>query len=119
MTRMAAGTARSTILVLAACAVVGLAAVPQGKSYSRSFDGGTMRVDFLHTGGPGGEQLPRDQGGRDGPGPGSPPPLLDDTNLGESFFEVSDPADGGTLYSRGFGSIYGEWITTPEFQTTR
>ena len=58
-----------------------------------------------------------DQVVRDGPWPGSRTRLIDDTNLGESFFDVTDRATGRLLYSRGFGSIYGEWITTPEFHT--
>ena len=53
-----------------------------------------MRVDFLHTGGPGGEALTLDQVVRDGRWPGSRTRLLDDTNLGGSFFEVSDRATG-------------------------
>ena len=76
-----------------------------------------MRVDILHSGGPGGEALALDQVVRDGPWPGSRTRLIDDTNLGGSFFEVNDRATGRTLYSRGIGSIYGEWITTAESRT--
>ena len=76
-----------------------------------------MRVDYLHTGGPGGEALAIDQVVRDGPWPGSRTRLLDETNLGDSLFEVADRVTGRALYSRGFGSIYGEWITTAEFHT--
>src|SRR4051812_12712458 len=101
MTRMVAATARRMILVLAVCAAAGgVAADPQRPSYSRSFAGDTMRVDFLHTGGPGGEQLSLDQVVHEGPWPGSHTRLIDDTNLGEFFFDVSDRASGSLLYSR-------------------
>jgi hypothetical protein len=33
---------------------------------------------------------------------------------GEFFFEVTDLAGGAIIYSRGFSSIFGEWVTTPE-----
>jgi len=102
--------------LLCVCLAAGSLAAAQAQPYSRSFTGGTMRVDFLHTGGPGGETLALDRVVRDGPWPGSRTRLVDDTNLGESFFEVNDRGTGRTLYSRGFGSIYGEWITTPEFR---
>lgn len=118
MTRMQARPASGWILVLAACvATAGLAAQP-GPSYARSFTADTMRVDVVHAGGPGGEQLRLDDVVREGEWPGSRTRLIDDTDLGEYFFEVADRATGGILYSRGFGSIYGEWITTPEFHTT-
>jgi len=93
--------------LLCVCLAAGSLAAAQAQPYSRSFTGGTMRVDFLHTGGPGGETLALDRVVRDGPWPGSRTRLVDDTNLGESFFEVNDRGTGRTLYSRGFGSIYG------------
>jgi hypothetical protein len=74
----------------------------------------TMRVDYLHTGGPGGEVLKLDRVVAEGPWPGSRTRLSDDTNLGEYFFEIVDGATKQVMYSRGFSSIYGEWITTPE-----
>ena len=40
--------------------------------------------------------------------------MIDDSNLGHYFFEVHDQATGRLLYSRGFGSVFGEWVTTEE-----
>src|SRR5438552_8353877 len=108
---------RRRVIFCVCLAAAGLVAAAQGPSYSRSFTTGTMRLDYLHTGGPGGEALAIDQVVRDGPWPGSRTRLLDETNLGDSLFEVADRATGRALYSRGFGSIYGEWITTAEFHT--
>jgi len=44
----------------------------------------------------------------------NPRRLTDSTNLGTYFFELRDLASKRVLYSRGFSSIYGEWITTDE-----
>lgn len=79
----------------------------------------TMRVDYFHSGGPGGEQLALDAVITEGPWPGNRTQLVDPTNLGKYSFEVVDPVTARALYSRGFASMYGEWETTPEFRTMR
>lgn len=90
----------------------------QGPSYGRHFTADTMRLDFFHTGGPeSGETLALDRVVNDGPWSGSRTQLVDGTNLGPYLFEVRDAASGTLLYSRGFGSIYGEWETTSEAKT--
>ena len=43
------------------------------------------------------------------PWPGDMAKTIDDTNLGNYFFEVRDQASGRLLYSRGFGSMFSEW----------
>jgi hypothetical protein len=78
----------------------------------------TMRVDYLHTGGVGGETVRLDAVVAEGAWPGSRTQTIDTTNLGKYFFEVADRASGHVLYSRGFASIYGEWETVPEFRRT-
>ena len=77
-----------------------------------------MRVDYFHSGGPGGEAMKLDAVLVEGPWPGSRTQLVDGTNLGKYFFEVVDEKSQRILYSRGFASIYGEWETVPEFRTT-
>jgi IgA Peptidase M64/Peptidase M64 N-terminus len=74
----------------------------------------TLRVDYFHTGGPGGEALKLDAVIAEGAWPGSETQLIDTTNLGKYFFEVIDASSNRVIYSRGFASIYGEWETTPE-----
>src|SRR5687767_12604427 len=76
----------------------------------------TLRVDYFHTGGPGGEALTLDAVIAEGAWPGSETQLIDTTNLGKYFFEVIDASSNRVIYSRGFASIYGEWETTPEFR---
>ena len=48
------------------------------------------------------------------PWPGNPARPVDDTNRGANRFEVLDAATGKLLYSRGYGTIFGEWQTTEE-----
>ncbi|MBZ0112218.1 MAG: IgA Peptidase M64, partial [Thermoanaerobaculia bacterium] len=82
------------------------------------FENKTLRLDFFHTGGMGTEIFALDQALSDGPWTGSTTQLFDDTNLGAYLFQVIDPKVDAVLYSRGFASIYGEWVTTPEAKET-
>ena len=104
-------------LVLAAAAAFLLAvAAPttQSSTFDTYFTDGTMRVDYVHSGGLGQEIVALDRVVSDGAWPGSRTRLLDDLNLGKYLFEVIDRATNRPVYSRGFASIYGEWETTPE-----
>ena len=104
------------MVAVARCAHV---APPASPALPASFDfSRTIRVDYLHAGGPGGEVLTVDRMVAEGSWPGSRTRLADDTNLGDYFFEVADAASKRVMYSRGFSSIYAEWITTPEVVTT-
>ena len=76
----------------------------------------TIRVDYFHTGGPGGEVLELDAVIAEGEWPGSRTQLIDTTGFGKYLLEVIDPSSNRVLYSRGFATIYGEWETTPEFR---
>ena len=74
----------------------------------------TLRVDFFHTGDATRELFSLDRLVIEPtPWPGNPRWPLDDTGLGNYFFEVKDASTGAVLYSRGFSSIYGEWEDTP------
>jgi len=76
---------------------------------------GTMRLDYFHTGGMDQEIFSVDRVVIEPlPWPGNPNRLTDPTNRGTYFFDVRDLASKRLLYSRGFSSIYGEWITTDE-----
>jgi len=77
----------------------------------------TMRLDLFHTGGMGQEIFSVDRVVIEPlPWPGNPNQKADSTNRGTYFFEVRN-ASKRVLYSRGFSSIYGEWITTDEAKT--
>ncbi len=73
----------------------------------------TLRVDFYHTGDATRELFSLERLVVEPvPWPGNPERPLDDTGLGNYFFEVRAAATGTLLYSRGFSSIYGEWEDT-------
>lgn len=75
----------------------------------------TMRLDYYHTGDTQHETFAVDRIVIEPlPWPGDPAKSIDDTNLGNYFFEVREQASNRLLFSRGFGSIFGEWVTTDE-----
>ena len=78
----------------------------------------TMRVDYYHTGGRGAEVFALDAV-RIEPlaWPGHPQRTIDDLGLGNYRYEVRD-LQGTLLYSRGYSSIYAEWVTTEEASTS-
>jgi hypothetical protein len=77
-----------------------------------------MRLDYYHTGNTAQEIFSFDKLVLEPlPWPGNPRKPIDNTNLGKYFFEVRDQKTDRVLYSRGFASIYGEWVTTDEAKT--
>jgi hypothetical protein len=80
--------------------------------FGEIFRDSTMRVDYYHTRGPGGETFAVDRIVSDGRWAGSRRVLLDSLDLGTYRFTVVDSTSGAPLYSRGFSSLYAEWETT-------
>jgi len=75
----------------------------------------TMRLDYFHTGNATQELFSVDRIIIEPlPWPGNPARPIDTTNRGTYYFEVKDLRSQHVLYSRGFSSIYGEWVTTEE-----
>ena len=75
----------------------------------------TMRLDYYHTGNATAEMFGLDRVVIEPlPWPGDMAKTIDNSNLGNYFFEVHDQASGRLLYSRGFGSIFSEWSQTEE-----
>ena len=84
-------------------------------SLSSAVQPSTMRVDYYHTGNATTETFSFDRVVIEPlPWPGNMSKTIDDTNLGNYFFEVRDAASDKVLYSRGFGSIFSEWADTEE-----
>lgn len=80
----------------------------------------TLRLDLVHSGTASSEELALERAVLEPlPWPGNPAQPFDTTGLGAYAFEVLDTASGRSLYSRGFGSIFGEWQTTEEAQKLR
>ena len=74
----------------------------------------TLRLDYFHTGGQGVEIFAVDQVVLEPlPWPGHPARTVEAAATGGYRFEVRG-ADGQLLFSRGFSSIFGEWVTTAE-----
>lgn len=74
----------------------------------------TLRVDYFHTGGKGVEIFAVDRVVVEPlPWPGLPGGAIDAGNSGTYRFEVR-ASTGELVYSRGFASIFAEWVTTPE-----
>ena len=74
----------------------------------------TMRANYFHTGKGGEEVIAMSSVVSDGRWPGSRTRLADTLNLGNYFFEVIDRETNQVIYSRGFASVFGEWVTTDE-----
>lgn len=87
---------------------------PVPTPFDDAFVDKTMRVNYFHTGNRGEEIIALDSVVSDGPWPGSRTHLIDPLNLGGYDFEVTDRDTNQPLYSRGFASVFGEWVTTDE-----
>ncbi len=74
----------------------------------------TMRLDYFHSGTATEEHFATDRIVSDGIWSGSKTILIDDLRLGPYFFQVIDKESRVLLFSRGFGSVFGEWQTIPE-----
>ena len=99
--------ARPSICLLAAAALI----VTCG---GEAVAAGTLRVDYFHTGGQGVEIFAVDRVVVEPLAwPGHPDRTVDASMAGTYRFEVRD-ADGKLVYSRGFSSIFAEWVTTAE-----
>jgi len=102
--------ALATLLALAAAASAPPPAPPSAAPPR------TLRVDYVHSGKAGDERFALDGVALEGPWPGPPDRLLDQSGLGKYRFEVKDEG-GRVLFSRAFASIYGEWEGTAEAKT--
>jgi len=102
------------VLVRAGCAVLAWLA---GTACAADAPG-TLRVDYFHTGGRGVEIFALDRVSVEPLSwPGHPARTVDSGEPGAYRYEVRDGA-GRLLYARGFGSIFGEWVTTSEATTS-
>jgi hypothetical protein len=82
--------------------------------FSKYFTDKTMRLDYFHSGTATEEHFSKDRVVSDGIWSGSRKTLIDKLDLGPYFYEVIDKESKILLYSRGFGSVFGEWQTIPE-----
>jgi hypothetical protein len=83
-------------------------------SFDKYFIDKTMRLDYFHSGTATEEHFSKDRVVSDGVWSGSKNNLIDELKLGPYFYEILDRETKVLLYSKGFGSIFGEWQTIPE-----
>ena len=77
----------------------------------------TWRLDVFHTGGRGTDVFAVDEVVVEPlPWPGPPGGHLDTTGYGSYRYEVRTP-EGRVIFSRGYGPIFAEWVTTAEAAT--
>ena len=78
------------------------------------FTGEAMRIDLVRSGNAESHSYNLDEIIIEGDWPGARIKLVDTTNRGHYLYSVIDKESGKLLYSRGFGSVFGEWLTTDE-----
>jgi len=75
----------------------------------------TLRVDWFHAGDGSRQLFTLDAQVREPlPLAGNPSRPVDDSGLGGWHFEVRGATDDALLYSRGFATLFSEWVTTEE-----
>lgn len=80
----------------------------------------TLRIDIQHGGDAGSEHFALERVVVEPlPWPGNPARPLDDTHRGMNLLRVLDAESGQLLYSRGYSTIFGEWQSTAEAESTQ
>ena len=98
------------VMLIAAVPAVGADDV----DFDTWFTGETLRVDLFRTGDAEGDVYSLDEIIVEGPWAGSRTKLIDTLNRGFFLYSVFDNESGKLIYSRGFSSVFGEWLTTDE-----
>lgn len=106
---------RNILPLIAMCATLtGVAQV----NFDDYFLHKTMRLDYYHAGSATTEHYFLDEVIEEPYWAGNENYLVETRNMGNHFFKVIDKATGKVIYSRGFGSLFNEWQTTPEAKVT-
>jgi len=111
-------SSRFTLTILSLLVVCISMSYSQQVPFNNFFSDKTMRMDYFHTGMKGQETISLDAVYMEGAWPGSKVNLVDTLNMGEYLMRVYDVATNSLIYSRGYSTIYGEWMTTDESNTT-
>ncbi len=99
----------AALVTLCACALA-LCGTPE--TFNRYFEDATLRVDYVHMGDAQEEWIAIDRLVRTDTWGGSLVNLVDPFNNGKYFIKVYAGDSDELIYSRGFNSIFGEYITT-------
>ncbi|MCK9461980.1 MAG: IgA Peptidase M64 [Proteobacteria bacterium] len=108
---------RSTALLLVAAALlaapIAAAADPiEQPKYADWFTDEALRVDLVHSGTRGEQSFAIEELVAEPIWPGTRVHLVDPTGFGEYHFRVLDQATGREIFSQGYCSLFGEWLTT-------
>lgn len=87
--------------------------------FSKYFADKTLRLDFYHCGTATTENYFIKELIEEPFWGGSKTSLIDTKEYGNQLFKVVDPATGTVLYSQGYCTLFDEWQTTAEAQTTQ
>ncbi|MBN1884835.1 MAG: peptidase M64 [Candidatus Krumholzibacteriota bacterium] len=101
-------------LLLAALMLTFAVPAAAGSGYDRFFTGEALRIDFYHTGTADTEIFSLDELVREAVWAGNPRALVDTMNLGGYLVRVLDVETNRQIFSRGYCTVFGEWVTTDE-----
>ncbi|MCD6116552.1 peptidase M64 [bacterium] len=101
---------RLLFLLLILCTSV--ASAQQQFVFDDFFENSTMRIDYCHFGNAEHESISIDHIYKQGEWAGNPKSCIDTFNNGEYYIKVYDVATNKMIYSKGFNSYFGEYITT-------
>ena len=87
-------------------------------SFEQFFDKKTLRIDYIHAGDQHTEAFYLDEVKIEPYWGGSLINLVDTFNYGKYYFKVFNASNDSLIYSRGYGSLFGEWQTTDEAKIT-
>ena len=91
-----------------------VALADEGTDFDRFFTKGTLRIDLNHTGAGGAEIFALDEIIAEPHWGGNPRSLIDTLNLGGYMVLVFDLQTNSLIFSRGYATLFGEWVTTDE-----
>ncbi len=86
--------------------------------FNKYFEDKTLRLDYYHCGNADSEQFFFDELIEEPYWAGSKTNLIDLKAYGSQLVEVRTPDSNELIYSSGFGTLFGEWQTTPEAKIT-
>ncbi len=105
---------RPTLIVLLLLASSICHAETEQPSYNDYFTDEALRVDLIHTGTLGKEFFGIDELVVEPTWPGTRVHLIDPTGYGKYRFRVVDQATGREIFTRGYCTLFGEWLATKE-----
>lgn len=113
---------RLTCMLALLVGVIGALPVAAGEAeqprYEDHFTDEALRVDLVHTGTRGKEFFGVEEIVVEPVWPGTRVHLIDTTGFGKYRFRVLDSATGAEIFSQGYCTLFGEWLTTSEAKTS-